>query len=482
MDFDPSYIPHSLVISDSIFFIIFLCVALFVLYLFSKKYKLSSAVLLLLFIYIVFSYSSYNIMVMPIHDFNVPIARTFVYHFKIFSVFSFADIFFLIVLVVLFTQWLLGQKTESPFIYSSVAPLLKLVAIQGGVIFSISLLGYAFYTTSGGVGSVKNQILYARGIVYFSAMLLVFYRASKGIGKIEFTSLLFVFCMLDFINFISGLIGTYIYTDYVWERYGVKVSIIDQDKIYNYFTLYLFVFVSMFFANKKRIGLSLVLMVIMAVCMLLNIYKFLFAIAAIYLVYDVFVRLVTRRLPIKRFILLLIIALALVHPAIKIFTSKAINTRASQLNDYWTYTGKYFPANVIGIGHGGLYLSPTGVADKGEIKRIDMDANGEVEYKRSIQTPLLTQIKNTGIVGMLVMLITASLAFCYLLSINIKLADFEYATPLCFNLIWLIGFVCVAVQPYPMPALTLIKLMMLMGGLLMYRKNETPESPVVVNH
>ncbi|CAI1121791.1 hypothetical protein [Serratia entomophila] len=482
MDFDPSYIPHSLVILDSIFFISLLCIALLVLYFFSRKYKFSPALTLLLFIYVIFSYSSYNIMVMPIHDFNLPIARTFVYHFKIFSVFSFTDIFFLIVFTVFFVQWLTRKKSDPSFIFSSSAPLLRLAAIQGGVIFSISLLGYAFYTSSGGIGSVKNQLLYARGIVYFSAMLLVFYRASKGVGKVEFASLLFVFCVLDFINFISGFIGTYIYTDYVWERYGVKVSIIDQDKIYNYFTLYLFVFISMFFANKKRISLSLILMVIMAVCMLLNIYKFLFAIAAIYLVYDIFVRLVTHRLPIKRFILLLIVALALVHPAVKIFTSKAINTRASQLNDYWTYTGKYFPANIIGIGHGGLYLSPTGVADKGEIKRIDMDANGEVEYKRSIQTPLLTQIKNSGILGMLVMLITASFAFCYILLINIKLSSCEYATPLCFNLIWLIGFVCVAVQPYPMPVLTLIKLMMLMGALLMYKKSEAPESPVLVNH
>ncbi|WP_321148052.1 hypothetical protein, partial [Serratia marcescens] len=154
-------------------------------------------------------------------------------------------------------------------------------------------------------------------------------------------------------------------------------------------------------------------------------------IAVLYLIYDIVVRMITRELPIKRFLLLAFVALLLVPPAIKIFTSKAMSTRASQLHDYWEYTGRYFPANVIGIGHGGLYLSPTGVADKGEIKRIDMDKNGNVEYKRSIQTPLLTQIKNSGIIGIVVMLITAALAFFSILSINIKLKDNEFATPLC---------------------------------------------------
>ncbi len=468
---DPSYIPRSLVLLDSLFFVALLCVALGFLLFFSKKHKLGKFISFLLFIYIVFSYSSYNIMVMPIHDFNMPIARNFVYHYKLLGVFSFADIFFLMTLLVFSAHWMLKRNSGRELFYFNVAPLIKIAVIQGTVIFSISLLGYLLHYVLGGESNVRNQFIYARGFIYFFALLLVLYRSVGDIKKIKFNSLLFLICIIDFINFLSGLVSTYIYTDYVWERYGVKVTIIDQDKIYNYFTLYVFALVSIFLAKKIKLSLSLILMSIMALCMFLNIYKFIFAIAVLYLIYDIVVRMITRELPIKRFLLLAFVALLLVPPAIKIFTSKAMSTRASQLHDYWEYTGRYFPANVIGIGHGGLYLSPTGVADKGEIKRIDMDKNGNVEYKRSIQTPLLTQIKNSGIIGIVVMLITAALAFFSILSINIKLKDNEFATPLCFNLIWIIGFVCVVVQPYPMPALTFIKLLMLLGVLLLNYKN-----------
>ncbi|HFS8200519.1 TPA: hypothetical protein ACH2JW_001450 [Serratia marcescens] len=470
-DIDPSYIPHSLVVLDSIFFIGFLIAALIILYFFYKKYELNRSFAFLLFTYIIFSYSSYNIMVMPIHDFNIPIARTFIYHYKVIGLFSSADIFFLAMLSVCLVQWAMNKGIKPSPLFLRVSPFIKLTAVQGTILFSFSLLGYIIHVALDGVGSVRNQLLYARGIVYFIALMLVFFRASSDIGKLRFGPLLLFLCAIDFINFISGLIGTYIYTDYVWERYGVKVSIIDQDNIYNYFTLYLFVLVSLFFANKKRFSLSLMIMVVIAIGMLLNVYKFLFAISVLYLLYEIFFRLVTRQLPRKRIILLLIITAALTPSAIKIFTSKAMNTRASQLHDYWQYTGRYLPANLIGIGHGGLYLSPTGVADKGEIKRIDMDANGEVEYKRSIQTPLLTQIKNSGIVGLIVMLITAALASYRLFVVNIKLKNYQYATPICFNLIWIIGFVCVVVQPYPMPVLTLVKLLMLLGLLLIQRES-----------
>ncbi|WP_321148001.1 hypothetical protein, partial [Serratia marcescens] len=166
----------------------------------------------------------------------MPIARNFVYHYKLLGVFSFADIFFLMTLLVFSAHWMLKRNSGRELFYFNVAPLIKIAVIQGTVIFSISLLGYLLHYVLGGESNVRNQFIYARGFIYFFALLLVLYRSVGDIKKIKFNSLLFLICIIDFINFLSGLVSTYIYTDYVWERYGVKVTIIDQDKIYNYFT------------------------------------------------------------------------------------------------------------------------------------------------------------------------------------------------------------------------------------------------------
>ncbi|HED3709618.1 TPA: hypothetical protein R4186_000580 [Serratia marcescens] len=477
-EIDSSYIQSSLVMFDSIVFLVFLFIGLSALYIFRKKYKLGVNLTIFLLVYIIFSYSSYNLMVMPIHDFNIPVARNFIYHFKLISALSLSDViilfavFFILVACAVNYAWRPAAGTAD----ARVNALVKTVAIQGGLVFIISIVGYMLYSSAGGVSSLKNEAMYLRGIMYFIALAFLFYRCIGEKNNVSFSALLLIFCSLDFINFLSGLIGTFIYTDYVWERYGVKVTIIDQDKIYNYFTLYVFILVSMYFSDRKRIGLTTGLIAIISVCMLLNVYKFLFAISALYLIYEIIVRIVSRTLPLKRFLLLLIIGGVLIHPAIKIFTSKPISTRASQLHDYWQYTGRFFPANVFGIGYGGLYYSPTGIADKGEIKKIDEDADGNIKYKRSIQTPLITQIKSSGILGLGVMLISAMFAFVRLFSLNVSLSRCSYITPICFNLIWMIGVVCIVAQPYPMPAITFIKLLILLG-LAITQKKERETRP-----
>lgn len=83
----------------------------------------------------------------------------------------------------------------------------------------------------------------------------------------------------------------------------------------------------------------------------------------------------------------------------------------------------------------------------------------------------MTQIKSSGILGVGVMLIAAAFAFIRLFSLNVSLSRFSYITPICFNLIWMIGVVCIVVQPYPMPAITFIKLLMLLGLLLAQTKS-----------
>ena len=71
-------------------------------------------------------------MVMPIHDYNVAVARNFIYHYKVLSILSIADVLF-IVLFLLF--WPCGAKREV-FVCVKLLPpiilfLIAIVMIQG---------------------------------------------------------------------------------------------------------------------------------------------------------------------------------------------------------------------------------------------------------------------------------------------------------------------------------------------------------------
>ena len=81
------------------------------------------------------------------------------------------------------------------------------------------------------------------------------------------------------------------------ERYGVKVTIIDQDKIYNYFTIYSLMIFALFFSRlPQRFTICLATIVIGAV-MYFNMYKFLFAFAFLFILYDIIINILNKKLP-----------------------------------------------------------------------------------------------------------------------------------------------------------------------------------------
>ena len=78
-------------IYDSILFI----VSLFIAFIFIFK-KTNASLRWFLIMYVLLTYSSYNIMIKPIHDYNIVIPRTAFFHLKIISILSVADIFMII--------------------------------------------------------------------------------------------------------------------------------------------------------------------------------------------------------------------------------------------------------------------------------------------------------------------------------------------------------------------------------------------------
>lgn len=460
----------SLVLYDTIIFLLGLLFAFCYLYYIVKKFKFDYNVVIFFIIYILCSYSSYNIMVMPIHDYNVAVARNFIYHFKVFSLLSITDIAFFFLTVFIACNWVLNLRGVKEFGHSLVSNsavrfIIAIVVIQGVVIALLSTYGFFYHVMHGGVGLFKKQFIYFRGIIYFFVLIYLFLKSLKFFSPLGFYSVLAFFCILDLINFTSGIASSFIYHDFLWERYGVKVTIIDQDKIYNYFTLYsLMLFAFVFSRTPNKFAICFATIVIGTV-MYFNVYKFLFAIAALFMLYDIFINFLDNKQP-KLKVAVVIFAIITTLPfAINLYSSKSMSTRSSQVSDYWTFTGRYFPANTIGIGYGGLYYSPTGIADKGETKKIDLEVLGG-HYKRSIQTPLLTQLKNSGLIGLLFMAIIAIFVSVSMIKINLKLTGNVFSNAICFNIIWLAGSSCIVLQPYPMPALTFVKLLLFLFLLL----------------
>lgn len=93
-----------LILQDSIVFFLFLAIALIYFLIVAKKNGFNIYTIILFSIYIICSYSSYNIMVKPIHDFNIAIPRTGIYHFKVIGPLAPIDIIFLLLFAFVFMK------------------------------------------------------------------------------------------------------------------------------------------------------------------------------------------------------------------------------------------------------------------------------------------------------------------------------------------------------------------------------------------
>lgn len=94
----------------------------------------------------------------------------------------------------------------------------------------------------------------------------------------------------------------------------------------------------------------------------------------------------------------------------------------------------------------------------------------DVHYKRSIQTPFLTQLKNSGLLGVIFMLTVAIIVAVRMIKVNLKLTEHIFSNAICFNIIWLVGSTSILLQPYPMPSLAFVKLLLLLFLMLSANK------------
>ncbi|MBH2546027.1 hypothetical protein I5Q23_13925 [Serratia marcescens] len=453
-----------LIFIDSIVFFIFIAIAMLILFYFKKSEKISKSFLLLLIFYVACSYSSYNMMVKPIHDYNMAIARTFIFHFKVIGPLAPLDIIFLLTLMLIVLKKALQRNALTFRLDIDTSFFIKFILVQGVVIVTISTLAFLLHSYGGGKGQLTDQLLYFRGIIYFFVVAYLFQNAVGDFKRLGFYKLFSLFLILDLINVISGFISTLIYKDYVWSRYGINVSIIDQDDVYNFLTIYALLTVSFIFTRPlKRIYIYIAIIGI-GFLMYANIYKYIFMLAALFFFYDTFVNAMKGRVAVFKIMFAAISIVLLASTIAMLSTSKSMNTRSGQITDYWEYTGSHFPASIIGIGHGGQFYSPTETDDDGEVKAI-LKESSLANYKRNIQTPVVSFIKTVGPLGTIIVLAFLVYGLCKITLINIRLPFNPLYNAIFFNLIWMMTVSVGFFQSGPFVILTIAKLLIFVTAI-----------------
>lgn len=448
----------SLIILDSIVFFITLIIGFLYVWRFNKKNNIGYSFLVLMFFYIICSYSSYNIMVKPIHDYNLAIPRTFIFHFKVFGPLVPLDILSVLALFFIIIRKLSSSNPRIFAMNSTVSIYVKYMVLQGVFFAILSTVSFFVYIQSGGKGVITDQLISFRGIIYFIIFIYLFQLCTEKIKGIDFYTLFKFFVIVDFINAVSGFISSVIYKDYVWSRYGMNISIIDQDDVYNFFTIYGLLLISFFLTKPLKRKMIYVLSIIIGVLVYANMYKYVFVVGAIYFIYDFVVNALKGRIAIIKLGAVAIALVFLASTVLMLSTSKSMNTRSGQISDYWEYTGSKFPAILIGIGNGGQFYSPTDTDDDGEIKVIDKE-NNSASYRKSIQTPFVSFVKVVGPLGVIILMAFSIFAIIRVSILNISLPYNAIYNAVLFNLLWILAVSTPLFQVTPFTMLTVVKLL-----------------------
>lgn len=394
---------ESAILLDNILFTITLTISLIVILIYKRKYYDSLEILIF---YMFVALSSYNIMIKPIHDYNIVIFRNAFYHYELIGPISFSDILFgglsIFYIIKIFLK---GKVYKKSLIYY--------IAVRDFIIGAISIV--AFFITYNNFYTVNNELIYYRGII--SLLIPSVFLINRNLDKQKIFSIFYILMVIDLIDLVSGYFSTIIFSNYVWQRFGNNVTIIDQDTAYTTVAFYSTVLLISFFKkdngiiNKKNI-IALLLIVISLFLAFTNEYKEIFGIWAI----TILLLLLTNLMNIKaykRFVAVLLIIVFL--PALFIVanhysTSTGILTRIGQTKDLFNYLNE---TNYLlhGVGLGGKYKreNRTFEKDLGEIKAIDVIKVKESQgYTRTYQVPLLFIIKISGVLGFLIFIFFSS--------------------------------------------------------------------------
>ena len=351
-----------------------------------KKYKNSPIIILLLVTII----TPYNLLISKIANYQETTYFTFLYRTKI-SIFSLIDIYFFGIILIYFRKLLKIKTTKIIKIFL----IRDIVYIIIGTVALILSKGYM-------IDNGRTYLGNMRGIIYIWGGYFLF---SYFLYKNRDFKLQEVLNILIKLIIGSTLLSSLYKTGEIWTRFGRKVTILSQEwaTFFIIFIIVYFYFYNKFYQKNIKNKFYLVLMILIAY---LNMYKG----NLIYLVvFFIYISIFCTNFQITNFIKIYVLGLLsiaiILFFIVKFSDNIAINTRKLQYNQYIDYIEKreYTTLSyLIGGGIGSAYEGKMG--DFGESYEIDRQKYGE--YKFSLQTPILSNFKDVGILGVTFTLIT----------------------------------------------------------------------------
>lgn len=349
-------------------------------------------------LYIAGTLSSYNIMVKPVHDYNLVIPRTFLTHGKFVGPLSVLDALMILGLLL---AWLWPGRTRQR---NSVVPkefrliLLKDLALAG---LSLLLFLYLMDRTASPLG---GELAWYRQIIYLVALFAVVDRFLQRHPPVDLLQVFVTFMWIDAINLLSGYVSTLVYGDLTWQRYFLNVTIIDQDDVmiavmYPLILMCMWVNKSRFQMSRTVIGFSLLI----SALLFANFYKGSIAYILLFLPFLVVYAWSKKRntsRPMTATLAILPVAALFYWIFFVLSSTASLETRANQFSDLTAFmgsTGTAYP--VVGIGNGTLYDRNSSDEDEGETKQIDQEENPN--KASAMQSPGAQIYKAVGLPGLL---------------------------------------------------------------------------------
>jgi hypothetical protein len=360
--------------------------------------------------------SSYNIMIKSVGHHVLVVPRNFLYHKEIFGQVVPVDL-----IAVLFVAISLKE------IPKSISGISRSVLMRDIGLFALGTISYIINQGYSVLG-VSAYFRYARGLLYLMAFFFVTRRYLRQGVKILFP--------LSIIMLGSGASCLVVPLRDLWVRYSHRVLIIDQESAYTISILLILIYFFLLLERKRKkikiprlpilVGFTLFLFQY-AWCTYKTayVYAIIFAACVMYFVKG------HRKGMIVVFTCFFVISPLVINSVVRLFTSTPIFTRLNQITEYTEYISNgenSLYAFLFGSGIGTPYYTPNLSTDTGEVKGVDLLANPH--WKISLQTPILSVFKDTGIIGMFVFIIS-TVSICIrignmLRNIYIEFSEFTY--------------------------------------------------------
>ena len=347
------------------------------------------------FIFILFN-SSYNSHFVTVTNNNLVTLRTFLWAYKVIWKFTILDVLTVVYLLFNITHLNKALRDNRP---------VKVLFVGDILMFVLGTVSYLIFQ-SYRIDGFSHFIICVKVLFYAFSILIMASNVMKHRINIIYPMFIILFFGFLGIRLTDPQVGIKI-------RYGIFSVVSDQEDMCT-LSLFIVIYLSIYFVTRvmnhkaivdKKNTLYFIIFLFSAVQFVLCMSKaaFLYYAASV-LIFCILYRRKTKKL----FFFLLIcvpIVVFLFHDVISdMLTSDAINTRFLQVFDFVDYMKEVSAfSQFIGLGYGSPYLSTRETFDPGEIKDIDLGKYGN--YKFDVQTPIVSVMKDVGIVGVIIFLI-----------------------------------------------------------------------------